>query len=220
MADDNRTYVLFALGANDVLSRASVLDAKEAAIQRTYGIAEGERLLPLAAGVEHEGRKITALDLSADETEIDGLTYAEPLTGLVKAGIGLFQQFDVWADQLNRYARGQRIAHVNKGHDFLFFGRQSGFLVLNDAVTTAGWQNLTAAERIAWAESMGQGALDTTNAQEYYGKAGGLDAPTTPVSWVTRAGARVNLSNGIELAGDIPAGTDLVNPAAWLKDLI
>ena len=154
----------------------------------------------------------------------------QPQTDLerLKAGFRFFHtQINNWADGLDLLRRGQPIAKVESGHDWLYFAKYAGFLIANNMTSaTSGGSAVTRTVnvRIGWAGAMAQGALNVASPAQFYADPNEPNPPTGPISWrnLTSPYAAVALGSAIEIhpaagAPDIDT-IDLAN-GTWINAL-
>ena len=142
----------------------------------------------------------------------NGVQLARPMTQAVidldaikNAFRSLHSQLHVWADGLDSLSRGQPARLVQAGHNWLYFAHYAGYLVGTNQIAGTTFNNLSGAQRIAWAGRMAQGAADVTSPFEFYQREGALasnhalyDGPTGPATWVRPDNATaLNLANSL-----------------------
>lgn len=195
MADDNRTYLLYVLDAQNDIARAQFLDAKEAAIHRLYGIGGGEKILPLATGVDAEARRVTAIVLNAAETEITAITYEAERTALYTAFLTLHRGYIRYEQWGLGVLDGALVSVRNKFRDHMAQRHRGAHLIYEDKAINANAPT-TDAQKVAWATTARLGPSDAdlvaiVNGEARYDRAkfralveklDGLTVPLTPLS--------------------------------------
>ena len=145
-----------------------------------------------------------------------GVQIARPLTQaaldletLKRAFRALHSQLHVWADGLDALARGQPARLVQAGHNWLYFAHYSAYLIGTNQVAGTVFNNLSASQRIAWANRTAQGAADVTSPFEFYQREGAIpessplyNGPQEPAVWV-----RPDNATALSLAGSLDSTT-------------
>ena len=143
----------------------------------------------------------------------NGVQIARPLTqadinleAIKVAFRALHTQLHVWADGLDSLARGQEVRLVQAGHNWLYYAHYGAYLVGSNLLRGGAFNNLSDAQRIAWANRMAQGAADVTSPFEFYQREGAItdtshvyyNGPTAPASWVNPStGVALNLADSL-----------------------
>ena len=145
----------------------------------------------------------------------NGVQIARPMTqaardleSLKNALRSLHEQLHGWADGLDALSRGQPARLVQAGHNWLYFAHYAAYLVGTNQIAGTTFNNLSRAQRIAWAGRMAQGAADVTSPFEFYQREGALltshplyDGPASPATWVRPDNATaLNLSASLYAA--------------------
>ena len=122
----------------------------------------------------------------------------------------LHTQLHGWADGLDALARGQPPHLVNAGHAWLYHAHFAGYLVGTNQLASP-FNNLSSAQRIAWANRKAQGAADVRSPFEFYQREGAItsgaleNGPTGPATWVNPStGVALNLAASL-YSGSTPA---------------
>ena len=143
----------------------------------------------------------------------DGVQIARPMTqaardleALKSAFRGLHNQLHNWADGLDALGRGQPFRLVNAGHNWLYYAHYASYLIANNQIAGPDFNNLSAAQRIAWANRTAQGAADVTSPFQFYQREGAIpeantalyNGPQEPTVWVRPNDATaLNLANAL-----------------------
>ena len=118
----------------------------------------------------------------------------------------LHTQLHGWADGLEALSRGQPIRLVQAGHNWLYYAHYSAYLVGTNQIAGGDFNNLSQAQRIAWANRTAQGAADVTSPFEFYQREGAIpegnaalyNGPMEPTIWVRPDNATaLNLANSL-----------------------
>ena len=159
----------------------------------------------------------------------NGVQLARPVTQaaldletLKTAFRNLHIQLHGWADGLDAMARGQPLRLVQAGHNWLYYAHYAAYLVGTNQIAGSDFNNLSAAQRIAWANRMAQGAADVTSPFEFYQREGALasnhalyDGPDGPATWV-----RPDNATALNLAGSLYSGSTPPFAAAAAVDIL
>ena len=140
----------------------------------------------------------------------------------------LHRQLNDWADGLDALSRGQPVAKVQSGHDWLYYAKYAAYLFANNLTSTSNGgtaQNPRSVNvRIGWAGALAQGALGVTSPAQFYADPNEPNPPTNPISWrnVTSPYAARSLANALDIW---PAATapdvDTIDLAtgSWINSL-
>lgn len=129
-----------------------------------------------------------------------------------------------WREQLLAAAHGgEPWEAVGKGTTFLYWQQVALYHISQSP-------NYTVAQKIAWANEVGKGALDITNPTQFFQRQASLTAPSGPNTWVNPNNAqRVNLGTSLTLSGPgsgniniavqgVPAGIH-IGGGQWIDSL-
>ena len=122
----------------------------------------------------------------------------------------LHTQLHAWADGLDALSRGQPARLVSAGHNWLYYAHYSAYLVGTNQIAGTIFNNLSRAQRIAWANRTAQGAANVTTPFEFYQREGAISpdthplylGPTEPTVWV-----RPDNATALNLASSLHSGT-------------
>ena len=158
------------------------------------------------------------VQVSSPQTDIDRL----------KTGFrALHRQLNAWADGLDSLSRGQPVAKVQSGHDWLYYAKYAAYLIASnqDSLTDGGAaRTRTVNDRLGWAGALAQGALNVASPAQFYADPNEPNPPTNPISWrnLTSPYAAVSLANAIVVypATGVPDinTIDLAN-GSWIDSL-
>ena len=147
----------------------------------------------------------------------NGVQLARPMTqaasdleALKNTFRNLHTQLHAWADGLDALSRGQPLRLVQAGHNWLYFEHYAAYLVGTNQIAGTVFNNLSQAQRIAWANRTMQGAADVTNPFEFYQREGAIpqantalyNGPQEPAVWV-----RPDNATALNLAASLHSGT-------------
>ena len=159
----------------------------------------------------------------------NGVQIAQPLTqaetdllAIKDAFRNLHNQLHVWADGLDGLSRGQPPRLVTAGNAWLYYAHFAAYLVGTNQIAGSDFANLSGAQRIAWANRMGQGAADVTTPFEFYQREGAItddshvfyNGPTGPATWV-----RPDNATALNLADSLHAASTPAFAAAATADI-
>ena len=146
-----------------------------------------------------------------------GVQIARPMTqadinleSIKSAFRGLHTQLHAWADGLDALSRGQPARLVSAGHNWLYYAHFAAYLVGTNQISGTIFNNLSRAQRIAWANRTAQGAADVTSPFQFYQREGAIspdthplyNGPTEPAVWV-----RPDNATALNLASALHSGT-------------
>ena len=160
----------------------------------------------------------------------DGVQIARPMTQaardletLKNSFRTLHNQLHVWADGLDALARGQPERLVRAGHNWLYYAHYAAYLIGTNQVSGTNFNNLSAAQRIAWANRTAQGAADITSPFEFYQREGAIpeantalyNGPQEPTVWV-----RPDNASALNLASSLYSTTSPAFAAVGSVDIL
>ena len=132
--------------------------------------------------------------------------------GLQRAFTNAHDQFLAWGRGLDALAVYEPATVVAAGHDWLRWAHICAYLIANS-------NTYSFAQKIAWAETVIEGAADVSTPTEFYANSAAHTAPTTAKTWVNPAnGNKVNLANSVTISGSVPTLAQLAN-GEWIKSL-
>ena len=119
----------------------------------------------------------SAVQVTAPQTDLDRL----------KSGYrALHRQLNAWADGLDSLARGQPVAKVESGHDWLYYAKYAAFLFASNLTSGSDGGAATSRSvnvRLGWAGALAQGALNVASPAQFYADPNEPNPPTGPISW-------------------------------------
>ena len=137
-------------------------------------------------------------------------------------------QLAAWADGLDSLRRGQPIAKVESGHDWLYYKKQAVYLVMtNQSSASDGGAAVVRSidDRVGWARASAFGAAGVASPAQFYADPSEPNPPTFPITWRELASpfTAVTLTNRIRIypaAGAPDFNTVDLAGGTWINSLL
>jgi len=180
---------------------------------RSQGFAAGTYTGNRLSSIEHDATGFDSDCVPGWYRTPSGVQITRPMTqaainleAIKSAFRALHLQLHNWADGLDGMSRGQPLRLVQAGHNWLYFAHYGAYLVGTNQLHGTTFNNLSGAQRIAWAGRVAQGAADVTSPFEFYQQEGAIspdthvfyNGPSEPITWVRPDNATaLNLANSL-----------------------